>query len=138
MHFVDECAYSVICERFPTASNQSGNETLLGSKNWTDTLHKQKKKSDNVHDANNQRNCDRAKHCDVRVSTIGQHRHTSCPGSRAAVPVCQMAIPAVAVIRCSWCRAVSFIRAAVGCECAVGLSCTLFCVRAGHVASGVA
>ena len=31
---------------------------------------------------------------------------------------------AVAVIRYSWCRAAGFIRAAVGCVCAVGLSCT--------------
>ena len=49
-----------------------------------------------------------------------------------------MANPAVAVIRCSWCRAVSFIRAAVGSGRAAGLSGTLCCVRAGLVASGVA
>ena len=36
---------------------------------------------------------------------------------------------AVAVIRYSWCRAVGFIRAAVGCVCAVGLSCAV-CVQA--------
>ena len=36
---------------------------------------------------------------------------------------------AVAVIRYSWCRAVGFIRAAVGCVCAVGLSCSV-CVLA--------
>ena len=37
---------------------------------------------------------------------------------------------AVAVIRYSWCRAVGFIRAAVECVCAVGLSCTAVCVQA--------
>ena len=36
---------------------------------------------------------------------------------------------AVAVIRYSWCRTVGFIRPAVGCVCAVGLSCTV-CVQA--------
>ena len=29
---VDECAYYDICERFPTAGNESGNTTILGSK----------------------------------------------------------------------------------------------------------
>ena len=36
---------------------------------------------------------------------------------------------AVAVIRYSWCRAVGFIRAAVGCVCAVEMSCAV-CVLA--------
>ena len=57
------------------------------------------------------------------------NRNTSCPGSRAGAPVCQRANPAVAVVRYSWCRAVCFIRAAVGCVCAVGLSCAV-CVLA--------
>ena len=42
---------------------------------------------------------------------------------------CQRANPAVAVVRYSWCRAVGFIRAAVGYVCAVGLSCAV-CVLA--------
>ena len=41
----------------------------------------------------------------------------------------QRANPAVAVICYSWCRAVGFIRAAVGCVCAVGLPCAV-CVLA--------
>ena len=94
-----------------------------------------KKSLDNVHDANDQPNCDRANNCDLRVGTIGQDRHTSCPGSRAGAPVCQRANPAVAVIRYSWCRAVGFIRAAVGCVCCWAV---MWCVRAGHVAAGVA
>ena len=53
------------------------------------------------------------------------NRHTSCPGSRAGAPVCQRVNPAVAVIRYSWCRAVGFIRAAVGCVCATELSCAV-------------
>ena len=57
---------------------------------------------------------------------ISQDRHTYCSGSRAGAPVCQRANPVVAVIRYSWCRAVGFIRAAVGCVCAVGRSCTVF------------
>ena len=57
------------------------------------------------------------------------NRHTSCPGSRAGTPVCQRANPAVAVVRYSWCRAGGFIRAAVGCVCAVGQSCAV-CVLA--------
>ena len=57
------------------------------------------------------------------------NRHTSCPGSRAGAPVCQRANPAVAVVRYSWCRAVGFLRAAVGCVCAVGLACAV-CVLA--------
>ena len=73
----------------------------------------------------------------VRIDPIGQDRHTSCPGSRAGAPVCQRANPAVAVICYPWCRAVGFNRAAVGCVCAVGLLC-MCCVRAGHVAEGVA
>ena len=81
---------------------------------------------DNVHDANDQPTCDRANNCDLRVSKVrGQDRHTSCPGSRAGAPVCQRANPAAAVICYLWCRAVGFIRAAVGCVCAVGLSCAV-------------
>ena len=57
------------------------------------------------------------------------NRHISCPGSRAGAPVCQRANPAVAVVRYSWCRALGFIRAAVGCVCAVGLTCAV-CVLA--------
>ena len=30
--FVDECAYYDICKRFPTAGNEGGDATLLGSK----------------------------------------------------------------------------------------------------------
>ena len=56
-------------------------------------------------------------------------RHTSCLGSRAGAPVCQRANPTVAVVRYWWCRAVGFICAAVGCVCAVGLSCAV-CVLA--------
>ena len=62
----------------------------------------------------------------VRFDPIGQDRHTSYPGSRAGAPVCQRANPAVAVICYSWCRAVGFIRAAVGCVCAAGLSCAAY------------
>ena len=57
------------------------------------------------------------------------NRHTSCPGSRAGAPVCQRTNPAVAVVRYLWCRAVGFIRAAVGSVCAVRLSCAV-CVLA--------
>ena len=57
------------------------------------------------------------------------NRHTSCPSSRTGAPVCQRANPAVVVVRYPWCRAVGFIHAAVGCVCAVGLSCTV-CVLA--------
>ena len=57
------------------------------------------------------------------------NRHTSCPGSRAGAPVCPRAHPAVAVVRYSWCCAWGFIRAAVGCVCAVGQSCAV-CVLA--------
>ena len=65
----------------------------------------------------------------VGFDPISQDRHTYCPGSRAGAPVCQRANPAVAIIRCSWCRAVGFIRAPVGYVCTVGLSCAV-CVLA--------
>ena len=57
------------------------------------------------------------------------NRHTCGPDSRAGAPVRQRANPAVAVVRYSWCRAGGFIRAAVGCVCAVGQSCAV-CVLA--------
>ena len=63
------------------------------------------------------------------------NRHTSCPGSRTGAPVYQRANPAVAVIRYWWRRAVGFIRTAIGCVCCWAVMC---CVRAGHVAAGVA
>ena len=64
------------------------------------------------------------------------NRHTCCPGSRAGAPVCQRANPAVAVVRYSWCRAGGFIRAAVGCVCAVGQSCAV-CVLAMRLQVGL-
>ena len=64
-------------------------------------------------------------------------RHTSFPGSRAGAPVCQRVNPAIAVVRYWWCRAVGFIRAAVGCVCAVRLSRAVCALAIWHVAACV-
>ena len=67
--------------------------------------------------------------CPHQLKPSNTQTHTYRPGSRAGAPVCQRDILAVAVFRYSWCRAVGFIRAAVSCGCAVGLSCAV-CVLA--------
>ena len=68
MLFVDECAYYDICETFPTASNESGNTTLLRRKIRRTTF------TNNVDVANDQPNCDRANNGDLKVSRIRPNR----------------------------------------------------------------
>ena len=110
--------------RIESEIERGGEEGEKEKENARQTQQTKKKFLDNVHDTNDQPNCYRANNCDLRVSKVrGQDRHTSCPGSRAGAPVCQRADPAVAVICYSICGAVGFIRAPVGCVCAVGLSC---------------
>ena len=66
---VDECAYYDIRERFRTAGKagiQLYKEAISDghpSQTYTKSL-------DNVHDANDQPNCDRANNCDIRISGV--------------------------------------------------------------------